>query len=140
MNTLPIFSLDDHRPFTASRYARLTASQLARSLRRQQLTLLPVDENFIASNLSDALTGEGINHSDQLHCLRVNRVESGELGVVNTPYGLMIRRYHVEENYIRLEAANPQFPTLFLPPQSVHIIGRPYKLVRDLTQESEVAA
>ncbi|MGB7925588.1 MAG: S24 family peptidase [Pyrinomonadaceae bacterium] len=102
---------------------------------RRTLTLLPVGERFIASNLSDALTGECIRRSDMLHCERTNRALYGDLVIVNTPDGLLLRRYYAEENYVRLEAANASFPTLYLASQQVHIIGRPYKLVRELESE-----
>jgi hypothetical protein len=132
-----LFSLDDHKNIFRSRYARRSPEYTARARRRQELTLLPVGDSFVACQLSDALKGEGIKHSDHLHCQRVNKVESGSLAIVNTPYGLMVRRYFVDVNYIRLEAANPQVPTLCLAPQQVHIIGRPYKLMRDLRDENE---
>lgn len=111
---------------------------------RQRLTLLSAGEFFLASNLTDALEGDGILHSDLLHCERVNKVKPGSLAIVNTPFGLMLRYYFLEENengsFVRLQTANPAFPVLCLAPQIVHIVGRPYRLERDVERKREAAA
>lgn len=81
----------------------------------------------------DALRGLGIHHSDRLYCEAASHVESDQLALVDTPYGLLPRFVtFAPEGFVKLEAANANTPTLCLHPNEVQIIGRVVTLLRDV--------
>ena len=97
---------------------------------KQELSILPAGSSFQIQILGDALTGQGIQHGDTIDCERVDRLEQGQLGLLKTPYGLMLRLYHSDGEVIRLEPASPEYATLYLPASDVQIIARPMRLER----------
>lgn len=97
---------------------------------KQELTALPAGSSFLIQILGDALTGQGIQHGDLIDCERTDTLEQGQLGLLRTPYGLMLRLYYSNESMIRLEPANGEYATLYLPPSDVQIIARPLRLER----------
>ena len=109
----------------------------------QSVTLLPAGAAFQLQILDDSLTGASIRCFDLIDCERVEKLQASDspYAVVQTPYGLMVRRYYAEEGYVRLESANHAYPTLCLAPEDVQIIGRLIRLERWYTTftESEVA-
>jgi len=115
---------------------RRTAAQ-----HRQELSILPAGSSFQVQILGDALTGAAIQHGDLIDCERTDTLEQGQIGLLRTPYGLMLRRYYSDGEVIRLESASPEYVTLYLPPSDVEIIARPLRLERWFVSfdESEVA-
>lgn len=100
------------------------------SKHKQELSILPAGASFLIQILGDALTGQGIQHGDLIDCERTDTLEQGQLGLLRTPYGLMLRLYHSTASMVRLEPANQEYATLYLPPDDVQIIARPMRLER----------
>lgn len=97
---------------------------------RREITALPAGSSFLIQILGDALTGQGIQHGDTIDCERVDTLEQGQLGLLRTPYGLMLRLYYSNDSMIRLVPASPEYATLCLPISDVQIIARPLRLER----------
>lgn len=108
---------------------------------RQELSILPAGASFQIKVLGDALVGESIQHGDVLDCERVTTLKQGQLGLLKTPYGLMLRRFFSDGEVVRLEPASLEYVTLYLPSHEVQIIARPLRLERWLVSldEMEVA-
>lgn len=105
---------------------------------RQELSLLPAGSSFQVQVLGDALVGASIQHGDIIDCERVDTLEQGQLGLLRTPYGLMLRLFYSDGEVIRLEPASMEYATLYLPFSDVQIIARPIRLERWYITESEV--
>lgn len=119
----------------------LAAWRQSASKHHQELSLLPAGSSFQVQILGDALAGQSIQHGDLIDCERTDTLEQGQLGLLKTPYGLMLRLFYSDDEVIRLEPASPQYATLYLPPSDVEIIARPIRLERRFTAigESEMA-
>lgn len=126
---------------TESNVCSLARFRQTASKHKQELSILPAGSSFLIQILGDALTGQGIQHGDLIDCERTDTLEQGQLGLLKTPYGLMMRLYHSDGEVIRLEPASAEYATLYLPTSDVQIIARPLRLVRWYTTsgESEVA-
>jgi SOS-response transcriptional repressor LexA len=127
---------------TGENVCSLAAWRRTASQHKQELSILPAGSSFQIQILGDALTGQGIHHGDLIDCERVSTLAQGELGLLKTPYGLLLRLYHSDGTMIRLEPANSDYPTLCLPTSDVSVIARPLRLERWFTtfDEMEVAA
>ncbi len=98
-----------------------------------EVSMLPPNRIFLMRVCSDALVGAFIQKGDYIRCERMDMLERGQFGVVQTPYGILLRFIFFESGgYVRLESVSYDFPTLCLSPQEVQVIGRPLLLLRDL--------
>ncbi|OLE52125.1 MAG: hypothetical protein AUG51_19400 [Acidobacteria bacterium 13_1_20CM_3_53_8] len=105
---------------------------------KQTVTLLSAGSSFKIKVHDDSMKDEGIRAGDLIDCERADSLASGELGLMRTPYGVMVRRFLIVGCVVCLEAANAEYPKLCMDCCDVEILGRLLKLERRF-DESEVA-
>src|SRR4051812_47781771 len=103
--------------------------------------MLPAHRIFIMRVRSDDLKAAHIQKGDFISCEHTDRLEQGQFGVLQTPYGILLRFFFQTEDYVRLEPVSCDFATLYLSSREVQVIGRPLLLHRDLRdmRKSEVS-
>jgi SOS-response transcriptional repressor LexA len=110
------------------------------ALHKQELSILPAGSSFQVQILGDALVGASIQHGDVIDCERTDTLEQGQIGLLKTPYGLMLRLYFRDGDVIRLEPASMEYATLCLPPSDVQIIASLIRLERWFVSYDELEA
>jgi SOS-response transcriptional repressor LexA len=125
---------------SASNVTSLVNWRATAALHKQELSILPAGSSFQVQILGDALTGVFIQHGDVIDCERTDSLEQGQIGLLKTPYGLMLRRYFRDGDVVRLEPASVEYATLCLPPSDVQIIASLIRLERWFVSYDEMEA
>jgi SOS-response transcriptional repressor LexA len=98
-----------------------------------EILMLPANGIFHMRVCSDDLVSALIQKDDFISCERTDRLEQGQFGVIQTPYGILLRYFFLgPEGYVRLEPISSDFATLCLSPHEIKVLGRPLLLQRDL--------
>jgi repressor LexA len=86
-------------------------------------------QHFILKIRGDSMTGAGIMDGDMALIEKQDLVNDGEIAVAVVDDAVTLKRFFRENNRIKLQAENPDFPPIYC--QDVRILGRLSRVIRD---------
>jgi len=98
---------------------------------------LPIHQSMLKKNRTyfalrvrgESMSGIGIMDGDMAVIEKANVVKNGEIAVAVVDEAVTLKRFFRENNRIRLQAENPDYPSIYC--QDVRLLGRLFQIIRN---------